>query len=248
VIDRDAIEWVSTRKSGSILYTSPSRGVRESSLRTLAQAAICPHYPAVGAGCDCASCFNIKAGTHPHVSIITEETFDDKMRVLHSYPTPVVQITEAHRLTVLRQTKLLIWLESIGKNRIVVLTANSEFNVLPTIRSRSVVFTEIPRYRLSEEEEFKAKIFLQNLFAGKERFESITTEDDARQMAYHLRQMVVSEIEGRMLKPPKKKLPGSDLELATLMKVLERYLHSPALHNLRLLLAGFSMLPLQSIK
>jgi hypothetical protein len=60
--------------------------------------------------------------------------------------------------------------------------------------------------------------------------------------------MIVGEIESRMMKPPKRKLPGSDAELSTLMKVLERFLADPATHNLRLLLSGFSMIPIQSMR
>jgi hypothetical protein len=182
------------------------------------------------------------------MSIITEESFDERMRIIYSYPTPVVQLQEAHRLSLFKQSKLLIWLESIGKDRLVMLSVDSEDSVLPTIRSRSVIFTKIPKYRLSQDEEFKTQIFLQNLFQGKERFESITTPDDARQTAYHLRQMIVGEIEARMMKPPKRRLPGSDSDLSTLMKVLERFLADPATHNLRLLLAGFSMIPIQSMR
>lgn len=241
-----ASEWIQQRKTGCILYTSPSKSVRDASLKAMAQFAVCPEVATRGITCDCATCFNIKQGTHPHVSVVKEEEFDEKMRTLYSLPTPIVQLPDAHRLTIPRQTKMLIWLESIGRSRFVMLTSDSEFSVLPTIRSRSVIFTEILKYRLSEEEEFKVTVFLSALFAGKEKFDSISTPDDAKLFAYQLRQAVVQEIQNRLSKPSKKKLIGSDLELATLMKVLERFLSDPMTHNLKLLLTGFSMLPLQS--
>jgi replication-associated recombination protein RarA len=179
---------------------------------------------------------------------VTGDTFDEKMKVLYSYPTPIIQIREVHSISMNRQTKLLIWLESIGRQRIVLLSTDSEDHLLPTIRSRSVVFTEIPKYALKEEDEFKAVLFMQGLFSGKEKFESITTPDDAKKVAYHLRQLIVTDIQGRMARPAKKKLPGSDVELQTLMKVLERFLSDPATHNLKTLLMGFSMLPLQAMR
>lgn len=240
------IDWISKRKTGSILYASPSRAVRDAALKAMAQIAVCSKR--TGLDCDCADCFNAKAATHPHVSIVTEETFDEKMKVLYSYPTPVVQISELHRISYNRQTRLLIWLESIDKDRLIMSTCDSEFSILPTIRSRSVVFTEIPLYRLSEEENFKVRTFLQNLWSGRERFESITTPDDARQMAYHIRQVVINELEDRMRRPAKKNLSGSDVELQTLIKVIARFTSDPPTHNLRLLLNGFSMMVLQSIR
>jgi hypothetical protein len=248
MIGQNVVDWISQRKSGVILYTSPSRAVRENSLKAMAQIAVCLRQPSVGLGCDCADCFNIKANSHPHVSVISDDTFDERMRVLYSYPTPLVQFQEAHRISLNRQTKLLIWLEAIGRQRFVMLTAETEHSVLPTIRSRSIIFTEIPRYRLSEEDEYKTRTFLQGLFSGREKFESISTPDDARQVAYHIRQLIVQEMECRMSKTPKRRLPGNDVELVTLMKVIERFLSDPAVHNLRLLLTGFSMIPLQAMK
>lgn len=245
MIPEETINWIQSRKTGCILYTSPASFVRESSLKLMARVALCESFNPV---CDCQHCHTVKEGTHPHTSLVTDETFDEKMRVLYSYPTPIVLIAEAQRLSISRQTKLLIWLESIGKARFVFLSSDSEYTVLPTIRSRSVVYTEIPRFRLSEEEDYRTRIFIQSIFSGKERFESIATPEDSKKMAYNMRHHIIREMEARLMKPPKKMIAGSDLELTTLMKVLELFLADPSVHNLRLLLMGFMMNPLQSLK
>jgi hypothetical protein len=245
LISKAVVDWISQRKTGCILYSSPSRVVRDASLKAMAQIAVCPLARNQGLSCDCADCFNIKADTHPHVVSVTEETFDERMKILYSLPTPVIQLSELHKVSPARQTKLLIWLESFLKDRFVLMTCESEFSILPTIRSRSVIFTEIPRYTMSEDDFFKTKVFVQSLFSGREKFESVSTPDDAKKMARNVHRLLVEEIQGRMTRPPKKTLPGSDIELTTLLKVLERFLVDPATHNLRLLLSGFMMFILQ---
>lgn len=246
MISRQVIDWVTARKTGVILYSSPSQSARENALKAMAQTSLCSQR--AGFGCDCSDCFNIKEGNHPHVARVTDETFEQQMGILYSMPTPLVQIAEMHRIPFSKQTKLLIWLETVGKNRFVALTTNTEYGVLPTIRSRSVLFTEIPKYELSPEDTQRAITFLQGLYSGKERFDAITVPDEARKIALDLRSILVQELLQRALRPTKKALPGSDNDLTVLVKILDRYLSDPSVHNLRLMFAAYTMLILPSMR
>lgn len=238
MISQSVVDWITSRQTGVILYTSPSKSARENSLKAMAQVSLCE--TKAGFGCECSHCYNIREGIHPHIAKVTDATFDQQMATLYSLPTPIVQIEEIQSIGFAKQTKLLIWLESIGKNRLVMITTNAEYGVLPTIRSRSVVFTEIPRYTLSPEESQRAVMFLQSIYSGKERFESIQNPDEAKKLAMDLRTVVVIELLSRVLKPTKKALPGSEHDLTMLVKILDRYLSDSAVHNLRLMLTAFS--------
>lgn len=236
-MEANAKIWIRERKTGCLLYTSPSSKIRESSLKQLAKLALCN----AGASpqCSCADCSSIDAGNHPSTSEITPQTFEERMSVLYSFPIPVIQIAEVHRLRLGLQTRLLIWLESFSRDRLVFLSADTEFSVLPTIRSRSIVFTEIPKQQLSDEERFKAQIFLQSLTAGKTKLEEAQTPEDQFNTARILRIFLVQELQGRMQLPPKRTIPVSDPDVVLALKVLERFFKDPQTHNLRLLMNGF---------
>jgi hypothetical protein len=244
-MDLNARNWVREQKRGCVLYTSPSLPVRIGALQQLAKAAVCKtgQQP-----CECADCTSVALNSHPEVVLVGRENFVERMNVLYSYPTPVIQFMDIHTVSMNLQTKMLIWLEMFSKDRLVIMTADTEFSVLPTIRSRSVVFTEIPNYHLSEEDKFKAQIFLQALISGKMKHEEITQPDDAKRLASLLRLYLLQEMQARMSTPPRRSLGCSDQDVTILMKVLDRYFQNTETHNLRLLLSGFTAHIIQNIR
>lgn len=244
-MDLNARTWVREQRRGCVLYTSPSLPVRIGALQQLAKAAVCKTGQLA---CECADCTSVAMNSHPEVVLVGRENFVDRMNVLYSYPTPVIQFMDIHSVSMNLQTKLLIWLEMFSKDRLVLMTADTEFSVLPTIRSRAVVFTEIPIHHLSEDDRFKAQTFLQSLISGKMRQDEITQPDDAKKIANLLRLYLLQEIQSRMSTPPRKSLGCSDQDVTLLMKVLDRYFSNPDTHNLKLLLSGFTAHVIQNIR
>lgn len=245
-MESSAKAWIRQRKTGCVLYTSPSPKTREGSITSLAKYAVCSW--TAEPSCDCADCSSVIVGNHPSVIRVTPDNFDEVMAAIYSLPAPVVLFPEAHRVSKNRQSRLLIWLEAFGRDRLVVMTADTEYSLLPTIRSRSVVFTEIPKPYLSEEDKFKGQAFLQTLWSGKAKFEDIMSTEDSRAMARILQMLLITEMENRYRVPARKMIAGSDQELMTLLKVLERYFQDSSAHSLRLLMSGFSMHVLQSTR
>lgn len=186
-------------------------------------------------------------GSHPEAQKIEHSNFGEAMHLAYSYPLPVVCFPLLHEVPFHQQMQLLTWLEMYsGKHRILMTTLNEQA-LLPTIRSRSLIFRDIPKEQLSEEDRQASYYQIKALFEGKARPDEWVPEDHEI-IARRLFSLLVEENQNRLQTPPRRAFQVGQPELATLTKLLSRYLENPRIHNLPLLLRSFSTLSLLNIR
>lgn len=242
-MDQMISDWVAKERTGCILFLSPSKELRLERLYTLAGLALCKN-----GGCgECNDCQAVAEKTHPSLVQVDLGTFERRMNILYSVSTPVVLFVDVQAFPFNKQTQMLIWLETKARQRLVLMSAESEHRLLPTIRSRSMSFREIPKEVLSEEDSHRVRSFLQTLWSGRVSLENLIDPIDNAKLARQMQLVVVSEVEGRLARKPKM-LPGSPADLYLLLKLLDRYLQDPAVHNFQLLLSSFATSTVQAIR
>jgi len=236
-MDSEALTWIKANGVGCIIYLSPNSMVRSDSLELLTRAKICTTgLP----DCDCAACYSLANKSHPDVVDVRKDDFDTQMDVLHSYPTPIIRFPNIDWLSTNKQTRLLIWLETQGGRHLILMTAASVEKLLPTIRSRSLIFKELPREEFDENLVYRTRVFLQALWIGAARIEDMTDEDLAKSTTPVALNIIVKELEGRLSNRPKT-MKGTNDELTALLRIFVRYDRYPA-SNLPFNLTAFSLL------
>lgn len=239
-------EAIRARKSGPILYISPSPTYIKLSLERMLRAAVCKLTAADA--CSCPDCFTvIKSGRHPTAQIVEQSNFAEQMSSAFAYPLPVMAFSNLHEVPYNQQMQLLIWLETYSATHVVLMTATSEQLLLPTIRSRSMIFREIPKESLTEEERTQTFYQIKAILECKARPDDWPVEE-LPAIARRMQLLLVEDLERRLLPSVARQFTANSDALTTLVRLVSKYLENPLTHNLPLLLRSYSTIALQNIR
>lgn len=243
-------DYLRLLRRGTFIFGSSDSNRRGLTLAALTKAAVCTSIRTEwDPNCSCPGCSTISSSfTHPEVQTIASEHFDLQMALAYSYPSKVVCFPEVHLLSKDRQMQLLIWLEIYSNTHCILMTTSSVNSMLPTIISRSFVYTEVPTTSIDPEIRERASALLMKLFLGDLRIQDVLTPEEGTLLARALQVLMVEELENRMRKGSRGAYTCSNQELQTLLKIVGRYLENPKTHNLPLLLRSFQMLALMNVR